>query len=65
MKYLKNANRYFVKHPDFNGLTHIILGMGFGILFTYPVAGTHPVRYAVTFMLLAVLAHFWAATHKP
>ena len=57
--------KYFGQHPDFNGLTHVLLGMGFGVLLTYPLVGSHPVRYGVAFLVLGLIGHVWAATHKP
>ncbi len=65
MKYVKTAMKYFGKHPDFNGLTHILMGLGFGALLTYPLFGAHPVRYGLVFLALGVAGHIWAMTRKP
>lgn len=64
-KYCKTAMKYFEKHADFNGLTHILLGIGIGVLLTYPIAGVHPVRLGLVFLALGIAGHIWAATHKP
>lgn len=61
-KYYKRAMKYFEKHPNQNGLVHIIGGIGIGFLLTYPLAGDHPVRWGITFLVIAVLGHIWAAT---
>lgn len=54
--------KFFAKNPKFNSLVHLLAGMGIGFLLTYPVAGSHPVRWGVGFLALAVLGHVWAAT---
>ena len=64
-KYIKTAMTYFEKHADFNGLTHVLLGIGFGALLTYPLFDTHPVRFGLLFLVLGIGGHVWAATHKP
>ncbi len=56
--------KYFQKHTDFNSLTHISLGVGIGALLTYPVAGGHPVRFSLIFIILGILGHVWAATQR-
>ena len=64
VKYYNRANKYFSKNPDFNGLVHIVAGIGIGFLLTYPLAAEHPVRWGVTFLILALIGHIWAATHS-
>jgi hypothetical protein len=61
-KYCKATMKYFEKHAGFNGLTHISLGVGIGALLTYPVAGVHPVRFGLVFLILGIIGHVWAAT---
>ncbi len=63
-KYLKTAMKYFEKHTGFNGMVHLSLGVGIGALLTYPAAGLHPVRFALVFIVLGLLGHAWAMTHK-
>lgn len=65
MKSVKAVMKYFSKHPGFNGTTHVLAGIGIGMLLTYPVAGSHPVRWALFFLVLGLAGHVWAATHKP
>lgn len=55
---------YFGKHIEFNSVVHILIGIGIGALLTYPVAGIHPVRFGLVFLILGILGHVWAATHK-
>lgn len=62
-KYYKRMMKYFSKNPHFNGLTHVLAGMGIGFLLAYPLAGAHPVRWGVAFLALGLLGHWWAATH--
>ncbi len=56
--------KYFDKHASFNSLTHISFGVGLGALLTYPVAGVHPVRFGLVFLILGILGYVWAATQK-
>lgn len=63
-KYIKQATKYFSKYPTFNSMTHGLGGIGVGFLLTYPLAGAHPVRWGVAFLIFSALAHVWAATHR-
>lgn len=65
MKCYKTMMKYYQKHVDFNGLTHLLLGIGVGMLLTYPVAGAHPVRVGLAFIIAGLCGHAWAGTHKP
>lgn len=65
IKYYKASQKYLAKHVDFNGLIHLLGGMGIGFLLAYPVAGIHPVRFGVFFLVLSAIGHIWAATQKP
>jgi hypothetical protein len=64
MKIYKNAMKYFGKHPEENGLIHLILGLGLGFLLTYPVAQSHPIRWGVLFIVMGVVGHIWAGMQK-
>lgn len=59
-KYYKRGKKYLGKYPDFNALIHILVGVGVGMLLTYPLAGTHPVRWGLLFLALGGLGHLWA-----
>jgi hypothetical protein len=61
-KYIKATLRYFERHAQYNSAVNILLGIGIGALLTYPVAGSHPVRFGLVFLVLGVLGHVWAAT---
>lgn len=63
-KYCKATMNYFGKHVEFNSVVHILIGIGIGALLTYPVAGIHPVRFGLVFLVLGILGHVWAGTHK-
>ena len=63
MNYLKHLNKYLTKNVGFNSLIHASLGIGVGILITYPLIGIHPVRWALLFIAVALIGHLWAATH--
>ncbi len=51
---------YFKKHPMYNSIVHGIGGVGIGILLASPVAGVHPVRFGVAFLLVGVAGHLYA-----
>lgn len=42
----------------------ILVGVGVGILITYPLVVTHPVRWGVLFIGLGLLAHFTRLKNK-
>ena len=63
-KYFTSGLKFFQRHPAFNGTTHALGGIGIGMLLTYPVAGNHPVRWALSFLALGLAGHIWAMTHK-
>ena len=63
LKETKRMEKYFAKYPSFNSFMHFFGGIGVGFLLTYPLAGTHPVRWGVAFIAISALGHLWAATH--
>jgi len=52
--------KYFGKRPFYNAVVHTILGVGIGFLLTYTVAGVHPVRWGVAFLVIAFIGHLQA-----
>lgn len=56
---IKKIEDYFNKHAYYNSLVHLGLGIGVGILITYPMVGTHPLRWGAVFVGLAVLGHLY------
>lgn len=54
---LKTAFSYFKKHPAYNAIVHLSGGIGIGILITYPVVGTHPLRWGVILLMVFVLGY--------
>lgn len=63
MKYIKHINKFLSKNTEFNSVIHAMLGIGVGILITYPLIGVHPLRWAIFFIGIAVIGHIWAAMH--
>lgn len=57
MKMYNKMLKYFSKRPFYSAVVHVVAGIGIGFLLTYSVAGIHPVRWGVAFLLLAVIAH--------
>ncbi len=56
---MKQFSAYFKKHPNFNASVHFSIGMGLGILLTYPYFGTHPVRWGASLLVLGLLGHLY------
>ncbi len=53
------TEKYFQKNPGFNSIIHIVIGIGIGILVTYPLIGAHPVRWGVFFLILGLVGHLY------
>jgi len=56
----KKALKYFSKRPAYNALVHIIIGIGVGFLLTYSVAGIHPIRWGIAFLIIGIIGHLQA-----
>lgn len=52
--------KYFTKNPNSNSVTHFLLGVGVGILVTYPYVGQHPVRWGVAFLIAGAVGYMMA-----
>jgi len=57
MKMYKRMLKYFSKRPFYSAVVHVVAGIGIGFLLTYTVAGDHPVRWGVAFLVFAALCH--------
>lgn len=57
----KKVKQYFSKHPGRNAISHLFIGIGLGILITYPFIGIHPLRWGVFFLALGVIGHLYAS----
>lgn len=64
MKMLKTMEKYFSKNAGYNAVVHAVLGVGIGILLTYPVVGAHPVRWGVALIVIGLLGHVYAGMQK-
>lgn len=51
--------KYFKAHPTYSSTVHFVIGLGVGILVTYPFIGSHPVRWGLFFLVIGVLAHIY------
>ena len=60
MKMYNKMLKYFSKRPFYSAVIHVIAGIGIGFLLTYTVAGIHPVRWGVAFLVIALLGHLQA-----
>ena len=50
---------YFRQHVCYNSVVHVLAGIGVGILITYPIVGSHPLRYAAAFLGVALVGHLY------
>lgn len=53
----RKTNGYFKNHVLFNSTVHVLIGIGIGILFTYPFVGIHPLRWGLGFLVVGLLGH--------
>jgi hypothetical protein len=56
--------RYLKKGWHYAGLSYLLMGMGLGILFTYPVVGEHPVRWGVGLLAVGFFVYLWPMSGK-
>jgi hypothetical protein len=61
---LKKVEKYYSKHPQINAGVHVVVGLGFGVLLTHPMADPHPVRWGLALIGIGLLGHLWAGTQK-
>lgn len=54
----KKVQEYFKAHPYYNSAVHVLIGVGLGILLTYPLVGAHPLRYGLALLGLGAVLHF-------
>lgn len=55
----KKLNKYFKEHSFYNSSVHLLIGVGLGILLTYPYIGAHPVRWGVAILIIGGLGHLY------
>ena len=60
----KKYEGFFKKHSTYNATVHVLIGMGLGVLITYPFAGTHPVRVGVAFLIVGLIGHLYPILGK-
>jgi len=60
----KKALKYFSLHPYYNSVVHVLIGLGLGILITYPLVGEHPVRWGIALVALGLLGHLYPLMAK-
>lgn len=51
--------KYFKAHPRVNALAHLLIGVGIGILVTYPMVGVHPLRWGMGVLGVGLLVHLY------
>ncbi len=60
----KQISQYFKNHITYTSFVHVLAGIGVGMLLTYPLAGAHPVRWAVVFLAAGILGHLYPLIKK-
>lgn len=60
LKLRKRVITFFKKHVEFNALTHALGGVGLGIIIASPIAGTHPIRWGIAFLIISLLGHLYS-----
>ncbi len=63
-KLYKQISQYFKNHIYYTSFVHVIAGIGIGMLLTYPLAGSHPVRWGLGFIALGILGHIYPLIKK-
>ncbi|MDO8551193.1 MAG: hypothetical protein Q7S03_00725 [bacterium] len=53
------VSEYFRKHPVYNSITHLSLGIGIGAILTYPYFTDHPVRWGAVFLIVGLFGHIF------
>ncbi len=56
---MKKVMAFAKKHPAYIGTIHALGGIGIGILIASPIAGVHPIRWGVAFLVLSILGHLY------
>ncbi len=59
MMFIKQVDSYFKKNPYYSAVVHVVVGVGIGILMTYPVVGSHPMRWGLVFLGLGLAGHLY------
>ncbi len=57
--FCKKLDSYFKKHAVYNAVTHMLIGLGVGILLARPLVGPHPVRWGLGLLVLGLVAHLY------
>lgn len=52
----KIVERVVSSYFGYPTIVNIVVGMGVGMLLTYPLAGAHPVRWGVSLVVIGILA---------
>lgn len=55
----KKLSSYFSKHIIFSSSVHVLIGLGLGILITYPFIGSHPLRWGTAILVIGLLGHLY------
>lgn len=51
--------KYSRRHPVYNSAVHMLIGVGLGALLTYPIFGSHPVKWGIGLIAVGLLGHLY------
>ena len=59
-----SANKSAQNAVNLKMAAHILLGLGLGVLLTYPIVGAHPLRWGIVFLTLGIIAYAYPQMAK-
>ncbi len=59
----EKMQKYMAAHPVYNSAVHVLIGLGVGILITYPFID-HPVRLGGALLALGLAGHIYPFVAK-
>lgn len=61
---MKQISKYFKTHASCNAATHFFIGMGIGIMLTFPYFGTHPIRWGLALVAAGLIGYLYPLALK-
>lgn len=61
---MKKLNKNVQSGINYQMAAHVLLGVGLGILLTYPIVGAHPLRWGIGLLALGVIAYLYPSLAK-
>lgn len=61
---MKAMSKYFKTHSVYNAVVHSLIGVGVGILLTFPFFSAHPVRWGLSLVAIGIIGHLYPLALK-